>query len=197
VTRDCDRLNAYLDDTLQLRAAEQFSLHLSECNVCREAVEQQRWMDRLLRSGATAAFERSPTSVRDRLESAIHVSIVHRRQTSRIVAGLFVVVAAAVAAIAVGWTLQLDRQFDESHIEERDGFAQQAESDVPVVKHAIMNAESHPRATFVSSDDSIAVPVESADEDVTIVKVYPTTDANRRMRLELAYQFTHLPSDGG
>jgi hypothetical protein len=53
------------------------------------------------------------------------------------------------------------------------------------------------RAAFVSNGDTIAVPIESADEDVTIVQLYPTTETVRRTRNELALELLYPESDGG
>jgi hypothetical protein len=54
-----------------------------------------------------------------------------------------------------------------------------------------------PHATFVSNGDTIAVTLESADDNVTIVQLYPTTETVRRARNAYALDLLYSESDGG
>ena len=57
-TLDCEQLEAYLVGDLSNAEFAEFEAHLSSCGECRGAVDQQRWMDRLLRSPDRVAMER-------------------------------------------------------------------------------------------------------------------------------------------
>jgi anti-sigma factor RsiW len=158
MTRECDMLDAYLADDLPADAARQFSQHLEQCDSCREVVEQQRWIDGLLRVSGTAALERpSPALV-----ESFRTQLVRRRRQSRlIVCGL---AAATVLGAAVGWTTLLNRQSGgPPHRDARDLTAT-INAGVPAM----------PVATFVGGPDVIVESLESQNPNVSIVRVYPT-----------------------
>lgn len=186
MTSECDNLDAYLGDDLQVDAATRFLRHLDQCAGCRENVELQRWIDGLLSSDACAALEPAPAALRDTLRASI--SRGHRRGPI-IACGL--VAAAMLAIVAAGWTLKLNREADgpltptTGHIT----------APINPVNPKLMNA-APPQATFVSNGDTIAVPVGSSDDNVTIVQLYPTTETKRRWRRELTLQFLHSETDG-
>ena len=85
--------------------------------------------------------------------------------------------SAATLLIAVG-LLELNRQ--------ANGPLELEEHIVAVTEPAHAPTPAKAAATFVSTFDAIVVPLESASTDVTIVQVYPTTDTERRWRLEAA-----------
>jgi anti-sigma factor RsiW len=192
VKRDCDNLDAFLADELAADASTQFAQHLEVCDDCREAVGEQRWIDGLLRSGTHESDESVPQSL---YESLRH-STVRRRHSVRLIACGLAAIAAAIA-VAAGWTLTPNRQADGIAANNNDAASEQhviVESNIHAA--AAIDAQK-PQATFVSSDDTIAVPIESTDDDVTVVQLYPTTQTERRWRRELALQITHSESNGG
>ena len=50
----CGKLDAYFDGELAPSEQATFNAHLAACAACREAIEQQRWVDELLRSDDAA-----------------------------------------------------------------------------------------------------------------------------------------------
>jgi anti-sigma factor RsiW len=157
---DCENLDAYLLDELAADATYNFDSHLDQCERCRYAVEQQRWIDGLLRSPFVAELE--PPS--ESLATTIRTRVMRSNRQVRTAACVFA--AAAVVIVAVGWTVQLNRQamsVDHSDPVVLDGAAAKTPpKDV--------NA---PRATFVGGPDVLVVPVESPHPNVTIVRIYP------------------------
>jgi anti-sigma factor RsiW len=192
VTGECDNLDAFLLDDLRAEAAARFTSHLHECDECRESVDRQRWIDGALKSSLGAALERAPIALNDSLRT----SPSSRRQHARLIACGLATLAAAIA-VAVGWTAKLNRQAEHGPQPGTNSIAKQ-EGDVPdIVTPAIVNDAKRPHATFVSSQDAIAVPIESAEEDVTIVRLYPTTETERRMEHELLLQTIQSEFNGG
>jgi hypothetical protein len=125
-----------------------------------EAVEQQRWIDGLLRSPLAAELEATPKT----LASRVRARVVQRRRYSRVIAcGL---AAAAAILIAVGWTVQLNRQ--ARGVVGRNSIA----ISNPAVVSPTADAEP-PRATFVGGPDVIVLPIESPHPNVTVVRVFP------------------------
>jgi hypothetical protein len=131
-----------------------------ECPACRDAIDEQRWIDTLLRSSA-AYEEPAPATI---LES-FRGSRSRRRKAMLAACGL---AAAAVLLMAAGWTVLRSRQAIGPTA------AEVAISDDP--GHAEPPAKP-PRATFVGGPDLIVVPVQSPHPDVTIVRVYRTYQA--------------------
>jgi anti-sigma factor RsiW len=184
---ECENLDAYLAKELPAGAAAHFARHLDECEPCRHALDQQRWIDRLLASSEIESLEPAPPELRD----ALRTSIGHRRRAAQLFA-CSLAAAAAVAIVAAGWTLMLNRQAmhvagpTTGHIAKTD------------VSESLESSHSTaPHATFVSNGDTIAVPLESTDDEVTIVQLYPTTETERRTRRELALQLIYSESNGG
>jgi anti-sigma factor RsiW len=156
---ECDNLDAFLSDELGAGAAARFEAHLTACDACREAIDEQRWIDALLRSSATLQDERVPNTV---LES-FRTRVARRRR--RVTLAAFGVAAAAMVVVAAGWTLLLSRQAMVP------AGLEVATSDV--LSHDVPPAQP-PRAAFVGGDNMIVVSVKSRHPDVTIVRVYPT-----------------------
>jgi anti-sigma factor RsiW len=153
---NCNNLDAYLAADVPADDAARFAEHLQSCNDCREAADQQRWIDGLLRS--SGYHELPPDDVLVTLRAAIAA----RRQNAKVFAcGLAV---AAVMVVAIGWTVS-NRQMGD-WASDRDVRPGMAKNEKPRGKQRL-------HATFVSDSNSIAVPVKSRHSDVTIVRVYP------------------------
>lgn len=152
----CDKLDAYLGGDLPAETASRFERHLPGCESCRDAVAQQGWIDGLLSSPVRTELEPAPQGL---IESA-RWSIAERRPRMRLaVCGL----AATVIFVAIGG-LELNRQ-----ARGRGGHGGE-QADVAEVARGRVAAD----ATFVGGADVIAVPIESHQADVTIVRIYPT-----------------------
>jgi anti-sigma factor RsiW len=182
INSDCNNLDAYLADDLPVDEALFFESHLEECGACREAIDEQRWVDSLLQSPVRIQIERTPAEILN----SFHTSLSHRRR--RVWQAACGLAAAAVLIIAVGW-LELDRQARRPSISKVQ--------DIAVAQTVHATAPSKPQATFVASTDAIAVSLESPSTDVTIVQVYPTTDTERRWRLEQSLLSASTKPNGG
>jgi Putative zinc-finger len=163
---ECENLDAFLANDLSPVDGNRFEAHLHRCDACREAINEQRWVDALLGSPERLELERvSPAfagSVRD--------SILSRRRRARLIAcGL---AAAAVLVIAVGWTAVLNGPARDPVAHQ---IAETAVRDNEPSPHPSLEgrgSENPPRAVFVSGPEVIAVPVASRHPNVTIVRVY-------------------------
>jgi anti-sigma factor RsiW len=156
---ECNKLDAYLGGDLPAEAATRFEQHLTDCDSCGEAIAQQGWIDELLSSPIRSGIEAAPHS----LIESVRWSISERRPRVRLaVCGL---AAAAVLFVAVVW-LELNGQARgrSGHVGEQ--------ADVAEVAREQERAPAD--ATFVGGADVIAVPIESHQADVTIVRIYPT-----------------------
>jgi hypothetical protein len=192
VIDDCKNLDAFLVGDLSGDATARFAEHLKSCTECREAVDEQQWIDSLLRSDESAALEPAPTSLRETLRT----SVVQRRRSARFVAAGFAAVAAAIV-LAVGWTVTTVRQENDSAAQNGGIVANQDPAGQPPVQLSDTTEAQRPQATFVSSGDAIAVPVASVDDNVTVVNLYPTTQTERRWRRELVFQSIDSEPNGG
>lgn len=166
---DCNKLDAYLADDLSVDDALRFESHVEECGACHQAVDEQHWVDSLLESPLRTQLERTPATL------LVRSSLSRRRR--HLWPSACGLAAAAVLVIAIGW-LDLDRQAKLPPVSQPQELA---------VAEAVQKATRvESQATFVATTDAIAVPLESPSADVTIVQVYPTTDTERRWRLEAA-----------
>ena len=84
----CDRLDAYVDGDLGEGERDAFAAHILQCPACRDAIDQQRWLDGLLRSAEA-----------EQLEALRPPLVLARRPRRRLL------VAAAVAAALAAWPL--------------------------------------------------------------------------------------------
>jgi predicted anti-sigma-YlaC factor YlaD len=157
MSTDCDNLDAYLAADLSAEGAGRFAAHLECCNDCRDAVDQQRWINALLRDSANEESELPP----DDVLVTLRVGIDRRRERTKRFG--FALAAAAVLLVAVGW-VALSRRAAEIARDDTDRPA--------VASGQQPEAAEPPRAAFVSDSGSIAVPVKSRHADVTIVRVY-------------------------
>jgi anti-sigma factor RsiW len=178
----CDNLDAYWDGGLTSAERAVFESHLETCSACRDALDEQRWIDDQLRSPGRIQLEQSPTL----LVASIRKSLTQqRRKRLRAACGL---AAAAVLLIAAGW-LKLNR--------EATGPITERANSVAAVEAVHSPPRPRPQATFESTTDAIVIPLESPDPDVTVVQVYPTTATERRWRMELVISETSTISNGG
>jgi len=156
---DCDNLDAYLAAELPASEAARFAEHLHSCDECREAVDQQHWIDGLLRDGGSEDSELPPDDVLVKLRASIDQYRPRRKQFA------YALTAAAVLMVAVGW-VALRRQAAEVASDARNQ---------PAIATGLRGVKAEaPRATFVSDANSIAVPVKSRHADVTVIRVFPT-----------------------
>jgi anti-sigma factor RsiW len=176
LNNDCHDLDAYLSDDMPGDKRAIFESHFEGCPACRDEVDQQRWIDDLLHSPARIQLDTPSVTILD----SFRVSVAQRRR--RILQAACGLAAAATLLIAFG-LLELHRQ--------AIGTWKSEEHSVAVSEATHAPAPVQPAATFVSTSDTIVVPLESPSADVTIVQVYPTTDTERRWRLEAAL-FTNL-----
>jgi hypothetical protein len=160
---DCQDLDNYLADNLSADAKARFTAHLVDCDRCRDAVDQQRWIDGLLRSPLVMDLETPPGA----LVACIRARQSQRRRQTRLIAcGL---AAAAAMVVAVGWTVKLNRQARGiTNAKTASAVLTRAE-----IEPSLANAE-HPRATVVGGKDVLIVPIESQHPNVTVVRVYPS-----------------------
>ncbi len=166
---NCNNLDAFLSDELSDDQLANFESHLEECTACRDAANQQQWIDVLLQSPARVQLEPPPVTLDDLFRS----SLAQRRR--RVMSAACGLAAAAALLVAAGW-LERNRQAVEP--------LKSAESSIAVAEAVHAPTSAQPTATFVSTSDAIVVPLESPSTDVTVVQVYPTTDTERRWRLE-------------
>jgi len=167
LNNDCRELDAYLSGDLP--AYNHAELHIEECPTCRYAIDQQQWIDELLQSPERLELELPSVTILD----SLHVSLARRhRRVMQAACGL---TAAATLLIAVG-LVKLNRQAIGPLKSEGLGVALAEQTRAPT--------PAQTPASFVSTADAIVVPLESTSDDVTIVQVYPTTDTERRWRLE-------------
>jgi anti-sigma factor RsiW len=178
VSDTCNNLDAYLADELPGSERAAFESHLDICPACHEAVDEQQWIDGLLQSPARLQLERPPASILD----SFQVSVAQRRR--RFLQAACGLAAAAVLLIAVGLSLNGNHHAAQPVDRVKNTIASVKPAQAPTAQVSATTAR--PPATFVSTSEAIAVPVESSSSDVTIVQVYPTTDTERRWRIELA-----------
>lgn len=161
---ECEQLDDFLAGALPADVVTRFAGHMQSCTDCRAAIDEQRWIDGLLRSPVHAEIEPPPAE----LVTAIQTTLTKSRQR----AGVFAVgfAAAAVLFVAVGWVVFNGGERAES--------VRPASVDVAEVRDAIEVEQEEvavapPRAIVDGGPDMIVVPLESPYPDVTIVRMYP------------------------
>src|SRR3954471_7388085 len=130
---DCKQLDAYLADDLPADAVACFESHLMLCAECREAIDEQKWIDGLLQSPVRVQIERTPATTLE----LIRTSIANRNR--RTIRAVFALATAAVLLIGLGW-IGLHRP--ALHLKAP------AIQDVAAVKEIQVPAHVEPRATF-------------------------------------------------
>jgi hypothetical protein len=165
---ECEDLDAFLADGLSPHDRVRYERHLAACETCREAANQQHWIDLLLSSPERLELER----VSPALRSSVRVSIASRVRQARLVAcGL---AGAAALVIAVGWTVALSRHAAYSPADQIAETGNRDNEPSPSPSLRGRGKAEAPRAVFVGGMDVITVPVASRHPNVTIVRVYPT-----------------------
>jgi Putative zinc-finger len=179
---NCNNLDAYLSGDLSGDERAAFESHIDGCATCRDAVAQQHWINDLLQSPERIQLERPSATILD----PFRVSVAQRRRhVMRAACGL---AAAATLLITVG-LIKLNRQ--------ANGALKTEGPPVAIAEPVHAPTPAPLPATFVSSSDAIVVPLESTSDDVTVVQVYPTTDTERRWRLEQSLSSTSTELNGG
>ena len=162
---ECEMLDSYLADDVPAEAAARFEAHLAECAACRDAADQQRWIDDLLRSPSRQELEAAPAD----LAESVRRAMGRRRRRVRLMAGGLAAAAAALL-VAAGWTVLTVRQADHPTIAVVDA----AKEPSPNPSLRGRGNQPPPRAEFVGGPDVIVVPVATSHPNVTVVRVYPT-----------------------
>jgi hypothetical protein len=159
----CDNLDDYLACALTGDAAAHFGSHLRTCEACREAAEQQQWIDSLLTSPDRMELEPTPRAL---VETVSKPASRPWFMQSRYVG---VMVAAAAAVLVATGLVLLNREMIE-------GTRSTAEAAAPSngTQTAKNEEQRETGATFVVDSNAIAVPIESHRPGVTVVRVYPT-----------------------
>jgi Putative zinc-finger len=167
MSEQCQHFDAFAADELSPNDAERFESHLDQCDACREAIDQQGWIENLLRSPTRLELE----PVSPALSESFRKSILSRRRARRTACGL---AAAAGLVIAAGWTAVLNRQAWFPAGQEMAGarIGGEEPSRNPSLKGS--GIAEPPRSTFVGGPDLLVVPVASRHPNVTIVRLYPT-----------------------
>jgi hypothetical protein len=164
---DCGSLDAFLNGDLPPTQVAEFESHVAACMQCRDAVDQQRWIDGLLRSTEAAEIESAPVAILSRRPARL------RR---------VVVVAAASVAILAAWSWFEVKHRSEVVESRRPPIAKSKsgmlDADRPAASFQETGEHPAPVATFVSSGSTIALPVENGNPDVTVVRLYPTLHGN-------------------
>jgi predicted anti-sigma-YlaC factor YlaD len=166
---NCNHLDAFLSNDLSDDNRAVFESHLEECPTCHDAMDQQQWIDGLLNSPARVQLERPSATILD----SFHVSPTKRqRRIAQAACGL--AMAATLLIVLSAW--QLNQQAIGPSVVEQHSVATTPPTTTLTPAQSL--------TTFVPTSDSIVVPLESPSADVTVMQVYPTTDAERRWRLE-------------
>jgi anti-sigma factor RsiW len=150
----CSNLDNYLLGDLSPADAAAFAEHLDGCEDCREAIDEQQWIDDLLQTSSRLETEVPPQYI----AAELRVVVASRESFRRLAVGIALATAAALL-IAATWVLHHPSASLPQHVA--------TTTDVPT-------APEPRQATFVAGGDTIAVPVKSRHPDVTIVRVYST-----------------------
>lgn len=175
----CGQLDEYLGGELTRAGRPAFEAHLVICRSCRDEVEAFARLKRLLES--SIGQEPCPPELVRRIEAQIRAAPDRRPVRSRMVLG----VTAAALCITAWLTL------DSRHEQPIDRALPRPAAVEPVVDDRAQ--ASNPRASeheeFVSkvqvdfSDEYLGLPIETDDPRMTIIWVYPTTDASTPIEL--------------
>jgi len=168
---ECDRLDDYLLGWLPDDEAAGFEAHLVDCPACREELQQQRRIDRLL-AAATGQIEPVPASLVDRIEEQYHRS--HRRRVARWAWGL----SAAALAASVLAVLLVMGAFGTGN--QPQPIVQEHPKPVGDAEQVAPPGRQPPRpgaVARVTVDDpsaAILVSLQTERPNISIVWVYPT-----------------------
>ena len=185
----CLPLDAYFNGELSRDMQKAFAAHLDRCEACRDAIDQQRWIDELLTSDAAA-----------RLEMAPQLLAMSRR--ARLRRAWFSFAAAATLAALAALPLLLPRRGDApgaGPLSSLDSTPTLSSIDgaVSPAPAAPLPTEAIEVATFVSTGAAIALPAASPSPDVTVVQLYPTLPPSLPARRSSTVAYFRPSSRGG
>jgi anti-sigma factor RsiW len=159
----CSNLDNYLLADLSPADDAAFAEHLAGCEDCREAIEEQQWIDDALRASSGLESQIPPPHIASDLRVVVARRESHRRRAVGIA-----LATAATLLVVVTWLLN----HPSGHLPERVATTNQVPS-----------APESPRAVFVAGGGTIAVPVESRHPDVTIVRIYSTFQPSDKSKM--------------
>jgi len=171
---DCNRLDDYLLGGLPDDEAAGFEAHLADCPVCREELQQQRRIDRLL-AAATGQLEPVPASLTGRIEEQYHRS--RRRRVARWAWGLSAaaVAASVLAVLLVMGAFGTGNQL-QPIVQEHSAPAGNA-GQVDPRGHQPPGLDTVASVTADDPSAAIFVPLRTEKPNISIVWVYPTVKA--------------------
>jgi hypothetical protein len=221
----CEALDDYLDGALAPREAARFESHIASCIACREAVDEQRWIDGLLRSDEAAELEAAPAP------ATIPIAKLRRRRVFALAAAAAAIAATAAiffplprrdglgegrptvaqaptpeASLSSGQvapdrapsTDRLASDGNPSQDKDRTtALRSVATGDRARLLPSLPGRGMSEPATFVSAGSSIAITVASEDPQVTIIQLYPTVTASRRWQREAELRDLLASPNGG
>jgi anti-sigma factor RsiW len=149
----CFKLDSYLLGDLSPVEATAFEEHLVGCEECREVIDQQQWIDRMLHASSHLESQVPPSRITDECRHAVASRASFRR---RVISIAFA--TAATLLIAATWLLNHSSSSLPAQVA--------TTSEQPTIP-------PRPKSEFAAANDSIAVPIKSNHSDVTIVRIYP------------------------
>jgi len=192
----CHRLDDFLDGAISPHEDAAFHDHMESCAACREAVDEQRWIDSLLTSDEAAVLEALPPS---RTIALPRGGRRHLIAAAAAAAVLVAVTASFLFHLAGRRGLGEGRPTAASHLPPKPTAPDAAEP--PSLQISVDHPSPSPpissSASFVSAGSAIAVPLASGDPQVTIVQLYPTVTAQRRWAREAAMRSSAISPNGG
>ena len=200
---ECTQLDAFLDGELGDKDAARFEAHLPQCVTCREAVEQQLWIDGALRADEVTRHA-APATVLTTTAAAIRIARRKQRLRQVLAGGL----AAASVALLAAWQLHEPMAAHGSAGGSVTMPVDVVQRDATPWRSRRLEEASHARgeeiatatksvATFTAGGSGIAIPVASESPDVTIVQFYSTTEADRRLQRQRELQAKYRELIGG
>lgn len=187
-TNLCRQLDDFLSGSLDDAQRDEFAAHLEFCDDCRREVELDSRLDRLLMTAVDR--ETVPAGLASRV-----VGSIRRAQRRR--HAVTVLSAAAVACFAAGWLIfDFGTHGDPEPSGNRRQVADRASLQTPAARQASGNRSADAKVSSVAGtradaraagssnsrpfvqvdlpDDTIGVPVETQNPNVTIIMLYPT-----------------------
>ena len=170
----CDNLDAYLLQELEGDSLLSFRQHLTQCETCRESLQQQADLDRLLQLNADRlAAATRVTDLAERVESRI---VRHRRRSRTI--GIVTVLVPTVVCAILFWSRP--ENTNRSSPQQKSLVQTEAEQtpieNIPeesVLPSVRTEVQADPPQVQVSGD-VVALEIESGDPTITIIQIYPT-----------------------
>jgi hypothetical protein len=199
----CELLDAFLNGELSDPDAARFEAHASQCDECRDAAAQQRWLDAALRSDE-ATRHAAPTMLLAATGDAIRFARRKQRLRQMLAGGL---AAAASIALLAAWQLREPRAAPGSaggsvampvDVVQRDATPRRSRGlEEGSREREGRNDATKSVATFTAGGSGIAIPVASESPDVTIVQFYSTTEADRRLQRQRELEAKYRELIGG